>query len=228
MRAIFHVQLPRNRLFSTIKSSVSRNSRSELNYKEENGISSPYDVIDRNPSGIQKRLQLLEMRRLNEQLILDSPEFEALKEQNKKSAGNSLPLSKENVAFTIEHTTFSNSPGLSHASNTSSSNSTVDLYIPPNTFNASDLDSIDQLLPFDENYDCYKLSVSDFPFISQNRKRAIELFESLKVSVPNPETFNISKSSGNEKNKTVKERREKKKSLDFPIEWLQYKKTENQ
>ena len=74
------------RFFASLRSNSLKKSKADLNFKETNNISNPFDIIDRNIPGIEHRLRLLEMRRLKEQLKLDRPDLENLKMDNLSTA----------------------------------------------------------------------------------------------------------------------------------------------
>lgn len=209
------------RQFSSVARSL-KNGKSELNFKEGNCISNPYDIIDRNLPGINKRLRLYEMRRLKEQLKLDLPELDNLKNKYHEYSKN---VQNSGLSFEIRYSSITDFPGMNFPTESSTdSNVTISADFKSLELTKSAIDNLIKFFNMDQNSQSLEFTVSDFPFISQNKKRAIEILQEL-IRLSKSNDFeglkNISFVTQNPK--LIKETGKKIKSklnLEFPNEWL--------
>ena len=216
------------RFYSSPRSAtISKGLKSELTFKESNIIPNPYDIIDQNVPGIKKRLSLFEMRRLREQLELDHAELESLKLIN-------YPLSNENgensksiyKGIELSYSVLTNFPGLNFPSE-SSLDSNVTFRIPLDYFEISELEckKISEIMKIDSDSKIIEFKVSDFPFVSQNKSRAIEIFSALINTIKNQNdsfynNLSILKSDFKTENPKKRKSDHSKISPEFPVEWL--------
>lgn len=214
------------RFFTSSRSkAVSKGAKSDLNFKEGNVLPNPYDIIDRNVPGIQKRLSLLEMRRLREQLELDQADFDSL-----KSLNFSLSIDKRNInilnpelkGIELSYEILSNFPGLNCPSD-ASFDSSVTLRVPLDSLKLSEPETkkLMNFVKIAPNSKDLEFTVSDFPLTSQNKCRAIKLFNALIGFIKNQEAplyvnEKISKSDIRKPRAT----NHFKVVAEFPAEWL--------
>lgn len=214
---------------SSRPASVSKGIKSEMNFKEGNAISSPYDVIDRNVPGIEKRLSLLEMRRLKEQLELDQVDLDSLKKMNSPiSNAESAVRNSELDGMEVSYNVLSNFPGLNHPTE-SSSDSSVTFRIPLESLSISESEKtkLMNILKIDASSKDLEFKISNFPLVSQNKSRAIEVFNALINFVKSNNEldhgeFNVSALLSDPKSaKSEKRKPDRLKIIpEFPTEWL--------
>lgn len=221
-------QLLFKRFFASPRTnSVSKGIKSELNFKEGNTLMNPYDVVDRNIPGMEKRLSLLEMRRLKEQLELDHEELCALKVINEKNLSEKHNYqNSDDLGIEITYKILSNFPGL-NCPIESSLDSSVLLSIPMNLLNISetDLKILSNIIKYDIITKSFEISISNFPFVSQNKNRAIEIFGALLNLIKNHEDSTLSIFSAFDfdrfsSNLDVRKLDPPSKVPEFPIEWI--------
>ena len=210
------------RFFASLRSNSLKKSKADLNFKETNNISNPFDIIDRNIPGIEHRLRLLEMRRLKEQLKLDRPDLENLKMDNLSTA------SKNNNAphhYEITYSIVSAFPGLNYSSE-ESFDSRVNITSGLNSFGILNTPAkrIIKLINSDKKSTQLEFSVSDFPLVSQNKARAIEALRTIVdlTRAGKIDKINDSISFNRSFNCSSKKRnKESELAPVFPAEWLQ-------
>lgn len=200
-----------------------KNSKPELNFKETNEIVNPYDVIDRNVSGLEHRLRLRELRRLKEQLFLDKPDLNSFKKVNSTINSNDTTASNFNVE--ISYSTLSLFPGIICANELSFDPSvTICLKFESLNFSKLEIEKIKKLMNLNDEAEEFRFTVSDFPLISQNKNRAIE---TLKAIINVAKNDKVSKKDINSlahlPNATynLKHKSSAQNHLEYPAEWLQ-------
>lgn len=211
-----------NKLFpryfaSSRLNSTPKPSRSDLNYKEANPITSPYEVIDGNICGLEHRLSLYEMLRLKEQIKLD--EFELL-----SIASENIPFPNQNIEKNLHYVELSykilsNFPGLNCPTD-SFLDSVLELRFPISNLDLSPLEVIKllKLMNLSSNDKFIEFKVADFPFLSQNKIKALDILNALILFAK------TKTSTANEFFKTeVKSKAKLENSnrcLNFPSNWL--------
>ena len=167
--------------------SASKGAKSELNFKENNDISNPYDILYRNVPGIGKRLSLFEMRRLKEQLELDRADLDAIKSMNHPiSQSKNEDFRSDFMGIELSYTALSNFPGLNHPT-ASSIESSVTIRIPFESLKLCELErkKLLNFLKIDINSEYLEFIVSDFPLVSQNKNRAVEILNAVIYFIKN-------------------------------------------
>lgn len=207
--------------------SSSKSLKSELNFKEANDVVNPFDVIDRNIPGIEQRLRLYEMRRLQEQLKLDQPELENMK---RKFISNSKSNDECAFQFETKYYIMADFPGTNcPTENSFDSSVTIVMDIKSLGLSKTKASKFIDSLNIGINDQSFEFTVSDFPLIWQNKARAIEIlkavidlaknndFNKLKniLSAVNNSTGSIKNNRGNPEARLIPE---------FPQEWLQFNK----
>lgn len=150
--------------------------RSDMNFKEGNDVASPYDVLDRNIPSMEHRFRLYEMRRLKEQLALDLPELEDFGAENAAEKDALVP----DQHLTFSHKIISAFPGVSSPTDVSN-DSTVTLAVQIDALGLTlhERDRLVGMLNLDRGARTFDFTVGDYPFVSQNKRRACELLQSL-------------------------------------------------
>lgn len=205
-------------------SSLPKNSKAELNFRESNETASPYDLIDRNIPGIEHRIRLYELRRLKEQHILDKHDLECLKLKNLPNIEKSAYIS--NLYFELSYSSASIFPGLSSAID-ASLNPCVYLRVKfdYSKLSNANIHKIKKLMNLSEGASECSFVISDFPLIAQNKARAIEIIKTID-DVTNNE-LNTEKSMSSliafqvYLLKSNPNYSDKNKAQEFPAEWLQ-------
>lgn len=218
---------------------VTKKSRADLTFKESFEVPSPYDVIDRNVPGIEQRLRFYEMRRLKEQLDLDKSDLDMINNENKIFEKNFKP-NRRSLNGEITYRVLTYFPGLAGPSK-DSSDSSVTLSIPIESLKIS-TDKLHKLFESlnitDKTLKYLNYTISDFPFISQNKSRALEILNEIIDLVKNGECSDFDNLSckGSKSFKSYYNNDHKistssvqpfKPQLEFPIEWLPQPKTKS-
>lgn len=201
---------------------LSKNSKTELNFKEINETANPYDVIDRNVSGIEHRLRLRELRRLKDQLFLDKPDLNYFKKHNLPF--DSKDLNPKNYNFELSYSTLSLFPGLNCATEFSLDPSvSICVKFESSKFSALEIEKIKILMNLgDEATEC-RLTISYFPLVSQNKTRAINLIKAIVDVVKNDKiSLNDLDSLFHYPNDVFNSKRTNSegKHIEFPKDWL--------
>lgn len=227
----FRFRLTFSRNFAGRITSTSRSNRAEMTFKDPNEIPSPYDILDRNFYAIEERSFVNEIRKLNEQVRLDLPALKNLQQLN-------IPIDSqekkdnESVAASVEikYQAFTAFPGLKVPCEESCDPS-VHIKVDFSSLNISSSakDKLRKFFSLSEDADAFEFSVSDFPFITQNRKRALVLLERL-IQFSQDESVSINDILGNLNENCDKSATQQKVSgtkkrsqLKFPEEWLHNK-----
>lgn len=217
---------------------ISKKSRPDLSFKESNELPNPYDVIDRNIPGIGQRLRLYEMRRLREQIELDRSDLEIIKKENENFEMNHK-INDQKFQAELSYRVLAYFPGLSCPSK-DSTDSSVSISVPIKYLNLSpsQINKIFNALGIsDKNLKYLNYTVSDFPFISQNKTRAVEILEEIiklakseeisdgirinELNCKDSNTFKSYYDHDNEQNgNNVDKSLSSNKRLEFPVEWL--------
>lgn len=203
--------------------SSSKNSKAELNFKEINETADPYDVIDRNFSGIENRLRLRELRRLKDQLFLDKPDLNSFKKDNLPFGSNDINQGSCN--FELSYSTLSLFPGLNCATEFSRDPSvTICVKFESSKFSKLEIEKIKKLTNLgDEAKEC-RFTISYFPLVSQNKTRAINVLKVIVDVVKNEKITEKDLDSLIHYPNTVynsKRTYSGGKHLEFPADWLQ-------
>ena len=214
---------------------VSKKSRPDLSFKESNELPNPYDVIDRNIPGIEQRLRLYEMRRLREQIELDRSDLEIIKKENENFETNHK-VNNRKFQAELSYRVLTYFPGLSCPPK-DSTDSSVSISVPIEYLNLSpsQINKIFNALGIsDKNLKYLNYTVSDFPFISQNKTRAVEILEEIiklaksdensdaiiRIKELNVKDDCITYKSYYDNEKNEIKSLSSKKRLEFPVEWL--------
>lgn len=201
----------------------SKNSKSELNFKETNEIVNPYDIIDRNVSGLEHRSRLRELRRLKEQLFLDTPDLNSFKKNNSSFNSNDNITSKFNIE--ISYSTLSLFPGINCATELSLDPSvTICLKLESSNFSKPEIEKIEKLMNLSDEAEECRFTVSDFPLISQNKSRAVETLKTIINVAKNEKLSKKDINSLVQFTNTANSSKHKspaKMHLEYPAEWLQ-------
>lgn len=206
--------------------STTKNSKVELNFKENNHTPDPYDIIDHNVPGMEQRLRLYEMLRLKEQLVLDKRELESFKLMN-YSANREIFTGI--TAFDLSYNVTSGFPGINCPTQSSSdSNVTIDLDFDGSKLTKDEKNKIIKLFKLNKYANNLEFTVSEFPLVSQNKTRALSVLKSLISFVRNqdldPVKTNLEITDSTEAvNGTKGKSKSTKKTFEFPAEWLQAK-----
>jgi hypothetical protein len=201
--------------------SSSRLGRAEMTFKDSSELASPYDVLDRNIHGIQKRSILNEIRKLNEQVELDLPELKKLQSLNIPQEN-----SEKDIIYNTEisYKAFTHFPGLLVPSEEACDPS-VHVKVAIDSLGLSSL-AVGKLKTFfnlPQDAETFEFSVSDFPFISQNKKRAMAVLEQL-IQFSQNDSVSIADILGSDyvtqDSFNVENSRKKLSNLKFPQEWL--------
>lgn len=213
------------RPFSIARStSMLKNSKTELNFKENNDIADPYDVVDRNISGIEHRLRLYELRRLKQHILLDKSDLNSLKSINLPDEINENE--SFNCNFELSYSSIALFPGVNCPTESSLDASvTICLKFEYSNFSKLEIDKIKKLLNLDKKSSELKLIISDFPLVSQNKARAIEVVEAIIGAIKNGDdiengiydSVQIQDHVFNYKSKLPCH----KQNSEFPANWLQ-------
>ncbi len=199
--------------------SMGRSSRAEMNFKESNEPTSPYDVLDRNVHGIQERSLLNEIRKLNEQVKLDLPELQRL------PYFNTSPDAQQKYSTEFSYKAITNFPGLTVVSE-DKCDSAVHVKV---SFDSLDLpvaakEKLKTFFNLTTDAEAFEFAVSDFPFISQNKKRAMAVLEQL-LQFSQDDKLSISDILGSdnsfEETRALKEKHSQSSKQKFPKEWLE-------
>lgn len=197
------------RLFSSQKS-----IKAELNFKEGNICPNPFDIIDKNIVGIENRLRLYELRRLKEQLDLDASELSAIRTENLAICEK---YTDKRVEYCLRSKISSEFPGTIQATD-QSMNPSVTLLASPKSLNLSckHLEKFCKIFKLQEDSE-FEITVSNFPFVSQNKKRVQELLSLAIESIDSDSSGILDESDvhlsiSNSANK---------KEPEFPIHWIQ-------
>lgn len=211
---------------SSRSTAVSKGAKSELNFKEGNAIPNPYDIIDRNVPGIEKRLSLFEMRRLREQLEQDQADLSSVKLINYPlENGNGDNLKSEiDGGIELSYRILSYFPGLKSPSE-ASLNSSVNIRVSLEYLKLSEKEtkSLFNFVKIDSNSKDLEFTVSDFPLVSQNKCRAIELCNALINFIRNQDApiYDLDLNSDAKLGKMEKRKSDRcKVTPEFPAEWL--------
>ena len=203
--------------------SSSKNFKAELNFKEINETADPYDVIDRNVSGIEHRLRLRELRRLKDQLFLDKPDLNSFKKDNLPFDSNYI--NSGNYDFELSYSTLSLFPGINCATEFSLDPSvTICVKFESSKFSKLEIKNIKKLMNLgDEAKEC-RFTISDFPLVSQNKTRAIHVLKAIVDVAKNEKIVEKDLDSLIHYQNTVynsKRTASDDKHLEFPEDWLQ-------
>ena len=217
-------RISRRPFVSSRPSYLSKSSKAELNFKENNEVNNPFDVIDRNISGIEHRLRLYELRRLKEQLFLDKSDLNYFKLVNLPDVSHSNKSS--NVNFEISYLATSLFPGVNCSTeNSRDSNVTICLKFEWAELSQTEIHKIKRILNLSDHASEFTLTISDFPFVSQNKIRAIEIVKAIVALAKNDKCsekdinsllFNQTISFSNPLLKSS----DQKRIPEFPQEWL--------
>lgn len=205
------------RTFAGRAAPSSRSSgRAEMTFREVSELPSPYDVLDRNVHGIESRAIWNEIRKVTEQIKLDLPELRKLGEVN-QSALNSEE-SRNDFAYEITYQTQTTFPGISTPTEESITAAvTLTAYLDQLNVNEKAKQKLRSFFGLDASAQTFQFTVTDFPFITQNMKRAVELLEEL-IRFSQNDKVHIQDILGTS---TPKAASQTKKPLQFPQEWLQ-------
>lgn len=199
--------------------SMNRSGRAELTFRETNEAPSPYDVLDRNVHGIKERSLLNEIRKLNEQVELDLPELKKLQSLNISPEHEQ----QKDVKYSVEisYKAITNFPGLTVPSDVASDPSVhVKVSLDSLDLPVAAKEKLKTFFNLSQDAEFFEFSVSDFPFISQNKKRAMAVVEQL-IQFSKNDSVSVSDILGNEKVLSVESSpRKKQTKLKFPQEWL--------
>lgn len=202
---------------------ANRSSRAEMTFKESNETPSPYDVLDRNIHGIEERSFLNEIRKLNEQLELDLPELRKLQTFNIPQESDKTKARKNYAE--IRYNALTSFPGVTVPSE-ESCDAAVHIKVDLNLLEIPSVakDKLRALFKLSHDENSFEFSVSDFPFISQNQKRALVLLEQL-IQFSQNDSLSVSDILGDQNGNytdAAKATRKKTSSsqLKFPQEWL--------
>lgn len=207
----------------TRPNSSSRSSKAELNFKENNEIADPYDIIDRNVSGLEHRLRLHELQRLKEQLFLDKPHLNSFKKLNLSLNFNEINTLK--FDFELSYATLSLFPGINCATELSLDPSvTICLKFESSKFSNPVIQNVKKLMNLSEEAKEFKFTISDFPFISQNKARAVDTLKAIIDVAKNEKVSELDLNSLVHFPDTIYNSKHKSsahKHLEYPAEWIQ-------
>jgi hypothetical protein len=209
--------------FAKFSTKSGRKSSAELSFKEENSVSSPFEVLDGSLSDMSFRLRLFEAFRLREQFLLDRTELQALGKDNEKFApeGSSSVL---NPPLTISQTVLAREPGVEQPT-VESNNSLVEVSVNLSALNLepSQMSKLRRLANISAETPTLQFKVQDFPFQSQNRMRALQIVQSLLGACKDPHVGkeeSVGSDSLEPSGFTRKAQRKRTAGLQFPVEWL--------
>lgn len=186
-----------------------------MTFREISELPSPYDVLDRNVHGIESRAIWNEIRKFTEQIKLDLPELRKLGESNKSAVANEEL--NNNFAYEIKYQTQTTFPGISTPTEESITSAvTLVAHLDRLNVNEHAKSKLRSFFGLDSTAQTFQFTVTDFPFISQNKKRAIELLEEL-VRFSQNDTAHIQDILGTS---ALKGSSQVEQNLQFPQEWL--------